>query len=576
MYDVRTPPAATDNGPRATDHGPLKTTLRAVLLDLAGDAARARAWLGEYAPEAEIVTLDKAELKAGSKRDILARLRALRAGRPVDLFAIFCNRLDLQPARALMLLFGRMAGSRRVAIADMRGDVVERTGAGILFVELPLLALEMAAAYGYVVPRSWLALVSASVRARFRPTPNPVPEGSLDVLYLRATPAAGSMIGGSTSHISGMVAGLADLGHRVRFVANDRLPSVDHDRMPIDVVPPSSRFGTVRAVFEIWNALRFTAGALRLARRKPPDVVYQRYNRFNWTGVAVAAAVRRPLCLEFNGSEIWVAENWDPVGQRRLLAAVERLNLRAADRLFVVSDVLAHDCERAGVDRDRLVVNPNGVDPDRFRPGVGGDRIRRALGLDGRTVAGFVGTFGPWHGALVLAEAIARLPRSVDVTFLLVGDGDQRAGVERRLEEAGALDRVVFTGRVPHDDVPAYLDACDLLLSPHVEMPDGSAFFGSPTKLFEYLAAGKAVVASRLGQIADVIEEGVSGLLLPPGDADALAEAVTRLAADPELRARLGRAARERILTEYTWRRNAERVVSAVRAPCPVARGPAS
>lgn len=539
--------------------------MRVVLLDLAGDAGRARAWVEGLAPGAEVVSLDKAELKGGSKREALGRLRA---GGRRDLFAIFCNRLDLQPARALMLLFGRMAGARRVAIGDMEGRAVERSAAGIVLVELPLLALELAAGYGLVVPLAWAATAVLRVGARAGRRKREVPaEGPLDILYLRATPAAGSAVGGSTSHIAGMANAAAALGHRVRFVANDRMPGVDHARMPVDVVRPSTRFGTVRAVFEVWNSLLFAWGALGRARRRPPDLVYQRYNRFNWAGVLVSTALGRPLCLEFNGSEVWVAGNWDPVGQRRLLAAVERLNLAAADRVAVVSEVLARDLDRVGVERGRIVVNPNGADPERFRPGAGGERVRRELGLEGRVVAGFVGTFGPWHGVEVLAEAIARVPREWGVAFLLVGDGDLRPRVERRVAEAGAADCAVFAGRVAHDDVPAYLDACDMLLSPHVEMPDGSDFFGSPTKLFEYMAAGKAVAASRLGQIGDVVEDGRTGLLVEPGSVDDLVGAIERLATDPALRERLGRAAREAVVARYTWRRNAERVVEAFRAP---------
>ncbi len=537
--------------------------MRVILLDLAGDAVRARAWIERRAPGAEVLALDKAELKGGSKRDALGRLRA---GGRRELFAIFCNRLELQPARALMLLFGWLAGARRVAIGDMEGRAVERGAAGVLLVELPRMALELAVGYGVVIPLAWIATWLVGIAARLRRARRPVPaEGPLDVLYLRATPAAGTAIGGSTSHIAGMAGAAVDLGHRVRFVANDRLPGIDHVRMPVDVVGPSARFGSIRELFEIWNSLRFTVGAWHHARRAPVDLIYQRYNRFNWTGVALSALLGRPLCLEFNGSEVWVARNWDPVGQRRLLAAVERLNLRAANRIAVVSEVLAEELEREGVPRSRVVVNPNGADPDRFRPGVGGARVRLELGLDGRMVAGFVGTFGPWHGVEVLAEAIARLPRDRDVAFLLVGDGDLRPAVERRLDEAGARDRAILTGRVAHDDVPAYLDACDVLLSPHVEMPDGSAFFGSPTKLFEYMAMAKPIVASRLGQIGDVIEDGLSGLLVPPGDVDALVAALTRLADDAAFRGRLGQGARDAVLASYTWRRNAERVVDALR-----------
>lgn len=535
--------------------------MRTVLLDLAGEAGRARAWVEAAAPGASVDVLDKAELKAGGKREVLARIRA--RGRS-DLFGIFCNRLDLQPSLVPMMVFGLLAGARRVRVGDMEDRSVERGWAGVVFVEMPKLALELLVGYGAVVPLAWLSTWWLGFRAGRRGTRRPK-DGPLDILYLRATPAATSAVGGSTSHVAGTVNAFAEMGHRVRFIANDRLLEVDHDRMPLDVVPPDARFGTVRAIFEVWNSLRFGWRAKAIAKSRPaPDLVYQRYSRFNAAGVLLAVVLDRPLCLEFNGSEVWVAENWDPVGQRRLLAAIERLNLRAADRIVVVSEVLAEACARAGADPDRIVVNPNGADAERFRPGVGGAELRARLfppSADGSTelVAGFLGTFGPWHGVDALAEAIVRLPRSVPMRFLLVGDGDRRPAVERRIEEGGAGDRVVFAGRIPHGEVPAYLDACDILLSPHVPMPDGSAFFGSPTKLFEYMAMEKAIAASRLGQIGDVIEDGVSGLLLTPGSVDELVAAIERLAADPDLRTRLGRAARARVLEKYTWRASARR-----------------
>ena len=552
--------------------------MRAILLDLAGEAGRARAWVEAASPGASVDVLDKAELKAGGKREVLARIRS--RGRS-ELFGIFCNRLDLQPSLVPMMVFGLLAGARRVRVGDMEGRSVERGWAGVALVELPKLAVELLVGYGVVVPLAWLSTWWLGARARRRGHRRPN-DGPLDILYLRATPAATSAVGGSTSHVAGTVNAFAEMGHRVRFIANDRLLEVDHDVMPLDVVPPDARFGTVRAIFEVWNSLRFGWRAKAIARSRPaPDLVYQRYSRFNAAGVLLAVALDRPLCLEFNGSEVWVAENWDPVGQRLLLAAIERLNLRAADRIVVVSHVLAEACAKAGADRERIVVNPNGADADRFRPGVGGAELRARLfpkreneaAAEGVTeqgdeiIAGFLGTFGPWHGVDALAEAIVKLPRDVPVRFLLVGDGDRRPGVERRIAEGGVTDRVVFAGRIPHSEVPAYLDACDILLSPHVPMPDGSAFFGSPTKLFEYMAMEKAIAASRLGQIGDVIEDGVSGLLLEPGSVDELVAAIEKLAGDAELRERLGRAARATVLERYTWRASAKRATDFATAP---------
>src|SRR5262249_19311304 len=147
------------------------------------------------------------------------------------------------------------------------------------------------------------------------------------------------------------------------------------------------------------------------------------------------------------------------------------------------------------------------------------------------------------------------------VRFLLVGAGRFRDEVESIIRAAGKGDRVIFTGHVDHERVPALLDACDILLSPHVPLEDGSEFFGSPTKLFEYMAMGKAIAASRLGQIGDVLLDEESGLLVEPGHAHQLANAIVRLSESSDLRARLGAAARKAAVERHTWKQNAQRVI---------------
>lgn len=301
--------------------------------------------------------------------------------------------------------------------------------------------------------------------------------------------------------------------------------------------------------------------------RQPPDFIYQRYSRFSWAGVEASLRTRRPLFLEYNGSEVWVGRYWDRVGMLSLLERFERLNLAAAARIFVVSEVERRNLLRAGVSACKIIVNPNGVDADRFQPGVGGEGVRRELGIDDdETLAGFVGTFGPWHGVLALAEAIKLIPAEARVRFLLIGSGVLRDEVERTLREAGALRRVIFTGVVSHQKVPALLDACDVLVSPHVPLEDGSDFFGSPTKLFEYMAMGKGIVASRLGQIGEVLTDEETALLVEPGDARELSGAILRLTNSPALRQRLGAAARAEAVAHHTWERNAGRILDAYRS----------
>lgn len=191
--------------------------------------------------------------------------------------------------------------------------------------------------------------------------------------------------------------------------------------------------------------------------------------------------------------------------------------------------------------------------------------MRRDLRFDdSAVVAGFVGSFGAWHGAPVLACAFAEVAARVpNLHLLLVGDGPELRPSLEIVCNAGLEGRTTVIGKVRPSAVPAYLDACDMLVAPHVPLPDGADFFGSPTKLFEYMAAGKAIVASQLGQIAEVLEAGKTAILVTPGDADDLAAGLERLAGDPHLRAELGTNARRAAVTRHSWERNASRVVEA-------------
>jgi glycosyltransferase involved in cell wall biosynthesis len=177
---------------------------------------------------------------------------------------------------------------------------------------------------------------------------------------------------------------------------------------------------------------------------------------------------------------------------------------------------------------------------------------------------GFSGTFGAWHGIPTLAEVVPRVLRArPQVRWLLLGDGALRRLVDEAVERNAVGDRVCRVGLVPHADMPEHLAACDVLVSPHGRQADGAEFFGSPTKLFEYMAAGRPIVASAVGQIAQVLADGESALLVPPEDPEALCEAIVRLVDDACLRARLAQAARRAAEEQYTWHHNAARLLRA-------------
>ena len=556
-----------------------------VLLHLSGGEESAREWVERQFAGFRLEQLPKSLLKWGSKREQLKRIRAIRP----DEFAVFTADIDFQSGREAILAFGAATGARRVTLGDAKGKVLRRSRWGAFFLSPLRLILELVIAYLTVVPLAWLFTASIGVYSRLRPVTATKPGenageagGGLSVLYIRGSIATGggaNAAGGMATHVAGFARAAISLGHRIDFISSgtaglptdilkdnprDNPPDLRNDIAAITILPPSGAFSATRATFEVSNSLLFTRRTLKTLRHKGSfDFIYQRYNRFNCTGVALSALRRIPLILEYNGSEVWVGKHWDPVGLVWLLKRFEKINHRFASLIVVVSEAERRNLMAAGVANDRILVNPNGVDPEQFRPGAGGFEIRQRLGIEDKIVIGFIGTFGPWHGAEVLAQAALRLNCRDRFHVVFVGDGDLRPATEAVFESANCLKMASFIGRVSHSQAPAYLDACDILSSPHVPSTDGTEFFGSPTKLFEYLASGKPVIASRLGQIGEIIKDGETGLLVQPGDAEELAQSIERLADDAAARQRIGANGRAMVASRFTWRRNAARVFDA-------------
>ena len=534
--------------------------MRVVLLALSGDLSRCRDKLSQLYPDCSLELISRAEFETGSH---IKRLKSLRALRP-DVLAIATERLPWQRGQNLFMVFGALAGAREVLMIDAHGGLVRKSRANLLAGAPVRLGRETLTGVNDVAQsrRELQRLEQDCLRSKEK-LYELTHRSQLRVVYLRATPGPGTQAGGAASHIKGVVEGLQALGVEVEIISNDQIAGLNFPQERFTVIPPQPGGGT-RALFDIHNNLVFTRGAVPLIERADPDFIYQRYARFSWAGVVAAMRIKRPLFLEYNGSEVWVGRHWDRVGSLDLLERYERLNLDAAARIFVVSEVERRNLEARGVHSEKIVVNPNGVDVERFRPGVGGAETRRELGIkDDEVVAGFVGTFGPWHGVEKLAEAIKGIGANLPVRFLLVGSGGLHAEVEKQLESETKAGRVIFTGAVAHDRVPKLLDACDILVAPHVPLADGSEFFGSPTKIFEYMAMGKGIVASRLGQIGEVLVDEETALLVEPGNAGELRNAIVRLIESETLRTHLGTRAREVAEREHTWTHNARRVLEA-------------
>ena len=515
-------------------------------------------------PACEIREIERRQISSSGWLSIIRPLHP-------DVFVVGTERLVWQRGQNAFSLLGALAGARTTVITDSHGGWHQESRGRALLKAPARLAREAALSAATIKQaEKELRTLEAAIEQRMQSPvlSNTSSEGMRRprFVYLRCSPGPATQAGGAASHIKGFVTAALDLGAQLSLVSNDEIAGLNDDRMPETIIWPEP-VGSSRAAFDIYNNLRFTTDAIKEIERQQPDFIYQRYARFSWAGVAASLRTDRPLFLEYNGSEVWVGRYWDRVGKLDLLARYERLNLQAAARVFVVSEVERQNLLRAGVEAEKIKVNPNAVDVDRFKPGIGGDKERQALGVSPQQIlVGFVGTFGPWHGVVELAKAITMIPADKAIRFLLIGSGALRNQVEEILRETNTTDRVIMTGAVEHDRVPRLLDACDVLVSPHVPLEAGAEFFGSPTKLFEYMAMGKGIVASRLGQIGEVLVDEETALLLEPANVRELSEAIVRLSNSRELRERLGKAARRAAIERHTWKQNAQRVIGEYRA----------
>lgn len=385
-------------------------------------------------------------------------------------------------------------------------------------------------------------------------------------VYLRSDLWFGVASGGSVGHIAGVLNNLDQFTGKPFFLTSDSIPTVRGD-IEIHTISPANRFWDFPELPSLFYNDTFYDESYKKLNGRKLSFIYQRYSLNNYTGLKLAQQYGIPFVLEYNGSEIWVNRNWGKrLKYEALSERIEMLNLRAATLIVVVSAPLKDELTGRGIDPKKILVNPNGVNPDRYSPEVDGSAVRTRFGLEGRTVIGFIGTFGKWHGAEVLAEAFGRLLKQhptlrATVRLLMIGDGMTMPLVKETLAEYSVGDACILAGRLPQEDGPPHLAACDILASPHVPNPDGTPFFGSPTKLFEYMAMGRGIVASNLDQIGEILEHNKTAWMVKPGDAESLMHGLKKLIDDKALRDRLGKAAREEVVAKYTWKEHTRKIV---------------
>jgi glycosyltransferase involved in cell wall biosynthesis len=300
---------------------------------------------------------------------------------------------------------------------------------------------------------------------------------------------------------------------------------------------------------------------LARCRRAPVDLIYERYALYNASAVIVGRLTGTPVVLEVNDTvRMDRTRQGKAVVMPWLAERFERWIFGNAAGLAVVSGYLRDHVVANGVPPERVRVTPNAVEPEHFDPErFTGARVRERLGLEGTVVVGFAGSFTKWHGVEFLTRAFAAVAREFpEARLLLVGEGPRRPVAAELAAELGIADRVVFTGKVPHAEMPEHMAAMDQGVMP------SSNLFGSPMKVFEYMAMGRPAVAPRYGPLEEAIDDGKTGLLFPPEDEAALTACLRSLLADAAYREELGRAGRRKVLEKHLWVHNAQAVLGLV------------
>ena len=528
-----------------------------VLINVGVDPGIAAQFLKNQGADSDSLVLQKDDLRP---RKVLIALSQLRKRR-IDVLYILVHDVSRQYNLFYLCSVALMSGATRKMLRDERGRVVDLTLGKFFCHNVPQFCA--AVVYATIVYLAfvwlWLFVFVAVKIGRGQATRA---SGPRRLSYLKTDFWFALGAGGSVTHTKEFINAGARAGYDVEVFSADPLTEYELE-VPVTVIEPSRLLWQISAnVSKLEYNLRFSYRVWRILRRRKPSALYQRTSQQDFCGSILSVLLDVPLLLEVNNSMSWAAKNWNKSRSHLVDTLCERINIYSASKLAVISEVLKNSLVSSGVPSDKIIVNPNGVDPTKFDSKLECTKLCQQF-PGKRYFVGFIGIFGQWHGVLTLASCVKHVVAGrSDVQFAIIGDGQLKDKMVSILERDGVRDRVWFAGVVNHAEAPKYLSICDVLVSPHEDMEDGSAFFGSPTKIFEYMAMGKGIVASRVGQLGEILDDGVDAILVEQKNPLALADAILKLLQNPEARLKMGRAARDKVISRYTWEQNFRRAVS--------------
>ncbi|MGD9597441.1 MAG: glycosyltransferase family 4 protein [Steroidobacteraceae bacterium] len=362
---------------------------------------------------------------------------------------------------------------------------------------------------------------------------------------------------GQSTHIEEMVKAMRSLGHTVEIVA----PAVDDSDQTGGSGGWAGQLKRLlpKPVYEFLELVYSVVAYRRLARAIKafkPDFIYERYNLFLLAGAWARKRFGVPLVLEVNAPMALERRQYGGLSLGWLADWAEHFVWRSADTVLPVSQVLADHIQGTGVPAERLVVVPNGINPEDYANLPSREEAKARLGLSGRLVIGFTGFVREWDRLDRVVAWLARYDGPQRLHLLVVGDGPARVEIESCAAACGISDRVSFTGVISRGQVPAAASAFDVALQTAL-VP-----YASPLCLFEYLALGIATVAPDQPNHHEIVTGDSSAVLYEPEDPTGLERAIEKLCRDADFRQAIARAGQQLIAEKHlTWQEHARHVV---------------
>lgn len=359
---------------------------------------------------------------------------------------------------------------------------------------------------------------------------------------------------GSNIHILELLGNLKKYADIVMFAPGQK--SVDRALPGIQYVPVIDNKYLLQPSYEFMLSFYLLYSCIRYR----PDVLYLRQNSFPFFPIILCKVLKIPSIVEVNGlvlDELKVNPNSQSFAYRvfsYLALRSEKFNYKNCDRIVSVTDKLRDELVRLySVPENKVYVINNGANIDIFKP-LDSGRMKAKLQLENsKKYICFVGHLAAWQGVEFLIHASPLiLEKCPEARFLIVGDGVMMDKLLEITSELGLSDKFTFTGRIPYEQVPFYINAADVCVAPFIKERNSKIGL-SALKTYEYLACGKPIVASSIPGVKDLIESSGGGISVTPENPEELAAAVVRLLSDEKTRAAMGKKGRRYVVDNHSW-----------------------